>query len=363
MEYVFRMSGIYPVEKDKNRMILWTVYSSFLGVGFVLISLRSFEEERRKIVPGDVTSFVGTSQDLLIVISECFWIFGAIFHRKILSNVMEKVWELQLDQNQNGPKIDWIETSIIGILIILRSFLYVDISPYSGTWLSVSTLLADILISIGTIQFCNYMILIHKRFKMINIEITKLFSGNEEEEVVLHKIVHLSKAHSILSDLFSDLSKAFGLQILPFITNAFVRGLLTLFLDVKLLLGLQLYPIETLIVLTIWTSVILFDLMAVLFFCTSTRNEGIHSGHLIHKLICRRKLENNEKIFMFSLQIMHRVLDFSVCGMFNLDFSVLYNVSNNKSNFNLSKNHPPLPYIVQNFIKTLTCFRGTWKQL
>lgn len=175
---IFRLAGLFPGHQDKNKSILWTIYSVILEILFILILIRSLEEERLKFVPTDITSLVGTVQDLMMVLTECFWILGAIYYKGLLFKIKKEVTNIKISSPDNELKMknSWkkiflIEILTMGVLIVFRSAVYVDISPYSGLWLSVSTLLADILIAAGTLQFCNFNIMLYQKFKFINEEL------------------------------------------------------------------------------------------------------------------------------------------------------------------------------------------------
>lgn len=338
---LFRIFGIYPVHDNRNFTILWTGYSIFIGVAFILISIRAVEEERSKVMTNEITGLVGNFQDLSMVLTECVWIFAAIVHKKILCTITKilttvdlklSLFEFERNYRSYWAKLYTTEVTVLILLVIFRSAVYVYINPYSGIWLSVATFLVDLLVIMGTVQFCNYCIVLRIRFRTINKQLIQLrYVGNKE--VMVKELKILSHCHSLLSESFENLSKAFGLQMLMFVTNVFIRTLLTLFLDVKLILGITYYPSETLAVLTIWTGIVLVDLMIVLHCCKSAKNEGTFAGHLVHRLISRKEcdceIDGGDLAIMFSLQLIHRSLEFKCCGMFPLDYTVIYGVRTN----------------------------------
>lgn len=336
---VFKILGLYPLHEDSNFTILWTFYSVTLGVIFILISIRALEEERHKIKYNNITSIVGTLQDLLMVFTECVWILGAVFYKKSLKIILDNVSNIDLKllnaiwndvlMNKYWKKVFIYEILVIILLIIFRSVIYNYINPYSDNWLSVATYLSDLLVIINTIQFCNYSLLLKQKFKLINKQVKKLRYVTDKD-VLVKELSVISNCHAVLSDTLKLLSDAFSLQMLCVITNIFLRTLLTLFLDVKLLLGVSYFPVETIIVVTVWTVIFIVNLMFILHCCTSAKEEGVLTGILIHRLISRQQCyddsDGGEQSIMLSLQLLHRLLDFSVCGMFPLDFTVIYNV-------------------------------------
>ncbi|XP_069677240.1 putative gustatory receptor 28a [Periplaneta americana] len=61
--------------------------------------------------------------------------------------------------------------------------------------------------------------------------------------------------------------------------------------------------------------------------CTETSNEANRTAALVHRLLSKTQdLETREELNSFSLQLLHRKVQFTACGFFPLDFTLLYSI-------------------------------------
>ncbi|XP_021920102.1 putative gustatory receptor 28a isoform X3 [Zootermopsis nevadensis] len=61
--------------------------------------------------------------------------------------------------------------------------------------------------------------------------------------------------------------------------------------------------------------------------CASTAREANRTAVLVHKLLSKTRDPGvKEELQLFSLQLLHRKVQFTACGFFPLDFTLLYSI-------------------------------------
>ncbi|KAJ9599108.1 hypothetical protein L9F63_010376 [Diploptera punctata] len=200
---------------------------------------------------------------------------------------------------------------------------------------------------IWTVQshFLCFVIIMYQCFSRLNyifeqISITKHYSCCS-----LHKlskfsnplkaslnIAHIRHLHSYTCDLNECVENTYSLQILLTVVISFFFIIWLLYALIAMtfipragkyfkLEGNYSFTNPTCIVFCI--GKIMLNIVA----CTTTSNEANRTAILVHKLINKtRDPLIREELELFSLQLLHRKVQFTACGFFPLDFTLLYSI-------------------------------------
>ncbi|KAJ9588173.1 hypothetical protein L9F63_018437, partial [Diploptera punctata] len=156
----------------------------------------------------------------------------------------------------------------------------------------------------------------------------KIFPDIEREEA---KIIKLQKVHSSLYDVAELVKSCFGLPILFELT--FIFGSLIQSLYNSLLTSLQLDNLgthagsgEAVGLFLSWSVVRMIKMMCITTSCQMASNEANRTGILIQKLLLGSN-GDSKTLRNFSQQLLHYKLNFTACGFFTLDATLLYSLA------------------------------------
>lgn len=182
----------------------------------------------------------------------------------------------------------------------------------------------------------------------INVESDSTIEASDEEDEAevdeslknLHyKMNELFTIHDKLCDLSEFINKAFGVQIVVYVTIAFIITLFGFFFETKVIFWELGGTFSKLVLVA--SSYVLWGLLAsmVTYFmlsaCTAAREEANESALIIHKILQNKPafMLNDEiyynKMKSFTLQVLHRknTFQFHGLGLFSLDYTFIFSVS------------------------------------
>ncbi|XP_059484249.1 gustatory receptor for bitter taste 66a-like [Neocloeon triangulifer] len=146
------------------------------------------------------------------------------------------------------------------------------------------------------------------------------------------RLALLRRVHDSLSDIMGQVNGLYGGCLLASISFIFC-GVLSLSYYV---VNNALYPkpgggnsvVISLVQSILWLLYLSARLIALAWACASTTKEAQRAGPL-HQKLTRRTLDSStkEELHLFSTQLLQRDIGFSVCGLFPLDFTLLYTVA------------------------------------
>ncbi|CAB3366917.1 Hypothetical predicted protein [Cloeon dipterum] len=146
------------------------------------------------------------------------------------------------------------------------------------------------------------------------------------------RLALLRRVHDSLSDIMGQVNGLYGGCLLASISFIFC-GVLSLSYYV---VNNALYPkpgggnsvVISLVQSILWLLYLSSRLIALAWACASTTKEAQRAGPL-HQKLTRRTLDSStkEELHLFSTQLLQRDIGFSVCGLFPLDFTLLYTVA------------------------------------
>jgi gustatory receptor len=154
----------------------------------------------------------------------------------------------------------------------------------------------------------------------------------------LHKkfeVLRLRGIHNVLCDAVELIPSMYQVPFLMSLIQIFVEiaaCLCAILTHVTKLLSCQLNVpsrLNILFMLLAWGTINLLKLIAVTTSCHGATEKANHTVHLVHKFLLLRPLhpELRAELQMFSQQLLHRKLHFSVCGLFPVDFTLLYSMA------------------------------------
>lgn len=178
----------------------------------------------------------------------------------------------------------------------------------------------------------------------INVESDSTIEADDEEvddslKHLHHKMNELFTIHDKLCDLSEFINKAFGVQIVVYVTTAFIITLFGFFFETKIIFWELGGTFSKLVLVA--SSYVLWGLLAsmvtygMLSACTAAREEANESALIVHKILQNKPafMLNDEvyynKMKSFTLQVLHRknTFQFHGLGLFSLDYTFIFSVS------------------------------------
>ncbi|XP_057319223.1 gustatory receptor for sugar taste 43a-like isoform X2 [Microplitis mediator] len=151
---------------------------------------------------------------------------------------------------------------------------------------------------------------------------TPKISGWTESRDVMDTVSQLITIHSSLCDVNILINKAFGLPMLVVAITALFHLIITPYF----LLMEATSDKETLFIIVqcLWCGLHVFRVVVVVQPCYSTTNESQKTAILASQLLTYSwQPEIRKQLEIFSLQLLHRPLHFTACGLFSLDRALI----------------------------------------
>ncbi|XP_063919191.1 putative gustatory receptor 28b [Zophobas morio] len=181
--------------------------------------------------------------------------------------------------------------------------------------------------------------LLHERFNLINKLLEHLIEEKMSENLTkikvsqeyqlkhgLKRIELLMELHDCLTDVGNKVNDTFTIQILSCFTAQFLTEVFTIFYVYYEILVLK-NKVSALIwsMWTLWTTL---EVFLVTITCHLTCKESKSAGLAIHKvLMIEYDPYIKRKLMIFSQQICHRPLQFTACGLFSIDTSLIFTIA------------------------------------
>ncbi|KAF5270358.1 hypothetical protein FQR65_LT05546 [Abscondita terminalis] len=186
-------------------------------------------------------------------------------------------------------------------------------------------------------QFCVLIILIKKRLCWLNNQMNQvgeiLWKSNFSNQNPMMIIMKTKYFHKKLCDISETVNKAYSFQLLFMLMALFLNTIMTLFYW-----AIQSVPTnrtEILVADVIYmNNKFVFGVLQVLvlvYVCSSTTQEAKKTGTLIHDIMPPSNvLQHREAIQIqlscFSLQLANRNIQFSACGVFLINETLIYSI-------------------------------------
>ncbi|EFA07632.1 putative gustatory receptor 28b [Tribolium castaneum] len=188
------------------------------------------------------------------------------------------------------------------------------------------------------INFVLLITLVHERFALIN----RLLDNFNEEKVKHNylslkppyeyqtkynqaKIELLMELHDFLTDVGNKLNDSFSIQILSCLTSQFLTEVFTIFyLYYESLILKNKIAALVWLMWSIWTTL---EIFYVTVNCHLTTKEAKNTGIAIHKVLMNESdPDAKRKLMVFSQQVNHRSLQFTACGLFYIDATLIFTI-------------------------------------
>ncbi|KAK0095501.1 hypothetical protein PV326_008166 [Microctonus aethiopoides] len=140
----------------------------------------------------------------------------------------------------------------------------------------------------------------------------------DSQNNMIGSMLQLINVHSSLCDINLLINKAFGLPILV----VTITSLLHLIITPYFLMMEATSDKETLFIIVqcLWCGLHVYRMLIVVQPCYATTTESKRTAILVSQLLTYDwQTDIRKQLEIFSLQLMHRPLDFSACGLFSLD--------------------------------------------
>lgn len=155
---------------------------------------------------------------------------------------------------------------------------------------------------------------------------TITYLGVTETKITTNKISQFVTVHSFLCDTVSSINNAFGLVMLVVTLTCLLHLVITPYFLIVEINGSRQWLFVT--CQTFWCILHVTRMLIIIqptyFACEQAKKTAIIVSQLLSSSLsedCRRHLE------IFSLQLLHRPLDFTACGLFSLDRTLVTSVS------------------------------------
>ena len=149
------------------------------------------------------------------------------------------------------------------------------------------------------------------------------------------KVLRLRGIYNVLCDAAELMLSIYQVQILMNLVQIFVETTAALCAALKYLIKLFTCQLqnpsqwETLYVILVFCTTNLSKLVAVTASCHGATQKANHTAVLLHRILLLRPLhpEVKAELQMFSQQLLHRKLQFTPCGLFPIDFTLLLSLT------------------------------------
>nr|CAD7602427.1 unnamed protein product [Timema genevievae] len=202
---------------------------------------------------------------------------------------------------------------------------------------------------IGETQFITLSYFLKQRFTLVNVKLKALdwetlgnqnsvmFSGRrhcrrlEEDPISVHTLELLRQAHMRLSDCTTMLSEIYGVQLVVWVAVSFLQIPTSLY---KLFEPTEINP-WTIIAMVSWCCYFVVRFFVVIKLCSSTSDEAHRSWELVENLKQRSLsapimeevgAKYDGRLNLFARHVSSQKIEFSACGFFNLDMSLMTSV-------------------------------------
>ncbi|KAK5650348.1 hypothetical protein RI129_001377 [Pyrocoelia pectoralis] len=336
--------------------VLWSTALICVYGGYAFYALNTAPNNDTIVVK--IADSINTNLSILSLCGSI--LFGCIF-RSSISNVIrgiatidDQLWRLNLNIDR---KYHYRKTKIYLIIFIfllmlyMCSIIFVKCLEYLShtNIITVGLVIADLapLFSVfAELQFCTLALLIRKRFCWINAKMDTLkkqsgrnkqrFVGKRsklaEKSSILSLLQEIGDKHHELCTIAKQLNKAYAVQILLFMIQAFLVIVIMSFYLIKMYLLNSFHKItanEKIVYMNILALHVTLVLIIVLV-CSNTSKEARKAGILLHNSVTLNSLDGVESfdigVACFSLQLLHHNVKFTACRLFTIDETLLYTV-------------------------------------
>ncbi|KAK4883028.1 hypothetical protein RN001_006347 [Aquatica leii] len=212
---------------------------------------------------------------------------------------------------------------------------------------SICIIMPSFVSTLITVQFCTITSCLQRRFYWLNILIFQSYkvlreSGhstirhiNFQQDIlkqrVLLKIMQIREKHFTLSLICERFNEVFAVQITAVIVQHFINIVLMLIYSGRHLIKDSDIVVEYIVFAVISMSWSFTQLLFLTLIASSTAQEALKSGPLIHQMIYAKKTKLDEnlnlEIFFFSLQLLHQNVEFNACRCFVINETLLFAIA------------------------------------
>ncbi|KAJ9583545.1 hypothetical protein L9F63_022108 [Diploptera punctata] len=167
------------------------------------------------------------------------------------------------------------------------------------------------------LQLLHILIILKEKFESLN---SKVISG---------RIILLKNAHNLLCELTEKVNGIYSVQITVVIALGFVQITTCSFTIIRFILfaNIDTFAKFTICGITVWITFFIIMFTILLCLCSAISFEANRTGILVHKAL--KAVEDSsvkEELEEFSLQLLQRKVQFTACGLFPLDFTLLCSI-------------------------------------
>ncbi|XP_015837383.1 putative gustatory receptor 28b [Tribolium castaneum] len=147
---------------------------------------------------------------------------------------------------------------------------------------------------------------------------------------ILNKIMTLMEIHETLCKVANTTNSNYNIQMLPAITHEFFISLYSIFYYYWMHSS---KPFSASCWLA-WGFLKSYEILHVTISCHLASQQANIVGRKVHKVLIRTQNDEiEEKLLMFSKQVQHSSFKFTLCGLFNIDAGLLFNMIGSSTTF------------------------------
>ncbi|XP_055590220.1 putative gustatory receptor 28b [Uranotaenia lowii] len=252
----------------------------------------------------------------------------SIFRRKLRIWVNNSYWKRQIFSQM---------FLISGTVLVFEWFncvMYLsDFDPASEYCLPQCyiTLLTSI---VAETQFVGFVKLLQMRFQLIN----QLLVRHQQDRIRVEIINDIKHLYAHLHLLSLNINRAFGVQLVAILLTLFVTITALLYYCLMKAIGILLqwtvlshpdliYRSYEVFSTLFWAMACAMRVFRICNVCNAAKNESKQIGCLIHALaLSTRNQSAKSSIKLFSLQLLQQKVEFTACGLFNIDHVLVFNI-------------------------------------
>ncbi|XP_063233977.1 putative gustatory receptor 28b isoform X2 [Bacillus rossius redtenbacheri] len=237
---------------------------------------------------------------------------------------------------------------ILNIIVALNPRLFEDL-PASN--LTLTDCYYFSVMFIMQLQFINLVLKLYESYSSINfvLEMLRRRGGQpyipilDTEQMQAARGKHplhdpagtvrqLRKLHCTLCDLLETLNSTYSIQILVCATQHFIGITFNIYSIVVHTIGDQENVAANLawnVTTSFWLVCDSLIILGVASSCCITAQQANSTSSIVHKLLNEEcEVRTKEELQLFSMQLLHRRIQFTACGFFDLDYTFIHSSSN-----------------------------------
>ncbi|XP_034944093.1 putative gustatory receptor 28a [Chelonus insularis] len=139
--------------------------------------------------------------------------------------------------------------------------------------------------------------------------------------MIMSRLIFLRQAHRTLYEITYSITEFYSWPILFAITGCCTRLILSLYYLIMVIMSVKAASVTRYILAFLWVIVFIFPIIPLTGFVTRISTEIKRTGDVVNRIMNKysTQIKIHYELEQFSIELLHRKLRFTACGLFSLD--------------------------------------------